>query len=138
VTSIAETASLTSVCERWEEALSHNDVDALVSVYASDGSIESPLVPHLLGTKRGVCRGSDQLRIFFAALAKRKPKTRRFHRQPLFINGQTVMWEYPRQSPEGDQMDFVEVMEIKDGLIFRHRVYWGWFGVGVMMRDEYH
>jgi hypothetical protein len=35
-------------------------------------------------------------------------------------------------------MDFVEVMEIEDGLIRHHRVYWGWFGVRVMERDEYH
>jgi hypothetical protein len=24
-----------------------------------------------------------------------------------------------------------------DGLIRRHCVYWGWFGVGVLQRDEY-
>jgi len=35
-------------------------------------------------------------------------------------------------------MDFVESMELNDdGLISRHRVYWGWFGVGVLQRDEY-
>ena len=28
------------------------------------------------------------------------------------------MWEYPRATPDGEQMDFVEVMEIDDdGLI---------------------
>jgi len=26
-------------------------------------------------------------------------------------------------------MDFTEVMQFRDGLIQRHRVYWGWFGV---------
>jgi hypothetical protein len=30
------------------------------------------------------------------------------------------MWEYPRQALDGGQMDFVEVMELKDGLIHRH------------------
>jgi hypothetical protein len=39
------------------------------------------------------------------------------------------MWEYPRATPDGDQMDFTEVMELENGLIRRHRVYWGWFGV---------
>jgi hypothetical protein len=35
-------------------------------------------------------------------------------------------------------MDFVESMELNDeGLISRHRVYWGWLGVGVLQRDEY-
>jgi hypothetical protein len=43
--------------------------------------------------------------------------------------GHTMIWEYPRATPEGGQMDFTEVMELKDGLIQRHRVYWGWYGV---------
>lgn len=34
-------------------------------------------------------------------------------------------------------MDFVEVMEIENGLIQRHRVYWGWLGFGVLQKDEY-
>ena len=35
-------------------------------------------------------------------------------------------------------MDFAEVMELnEDGLIQRHCVYWGWYGVGVLQRDAY-
>ena len=41
--------------------------------------------------------------------------------------------------PKGDQMDFVEVMDLNDdGLIQRHWVYWGWFGFGVLHRNEYY
>jgi steroid Delta-isomerase len=39
-----------------------------------------------------------------------------------------LTWEYPRATPEGDQVDLVEVMDVADGLIAQHRVYWGWFG----------
>ena len=35
-------------------------------------------------------------------------------------------------------MDFAEVMEIKDGLVQKHHVYWGWFASGVLQRDEHH
>jgi hypothetical protein len=35
-------------------------------------------------------------------------------------------------------MEFVEVMELADELIRRHRVYWGWFGVKVLEQDRYH
>jgi len=36
-------------------------------------------------------------------------------------------------------MDFTEVMDINDdGLIQLHCVYWGWFGVRVLPRNEYH
>jgi len=29
-------------------------------------------------------------------------------------------------------------MELKDGLIQHHRIYWGWCGLGVLEKDEYH
>jgi hypothetical protein len=32
-------------------------------------------------------------------------------------------------------MDIVEVMEIRDGRIAHHRVYWGWYGVRMLQRD---
>ena len=34
-------------------------------------------------------------------------------------------------------MDFVEVMEVADGLIRGHRVYWGWLGVKAIEEDRY-
>lgn len=46
----------------WDKALSQNDPDALLALYAPDAVFESPLVPHLLGNKEGVCRGRDELR----------------------------------------------------------------------------
>jgi hypothetical protein len=49
-----------------------------------------------------------------------------------------MIFEYPRVTPDGEQMDFVEVMEIGDGLIQRHCVYWGWRGVKVIQDDAYH
>jgi hypothetical protein len=48
-----------------------------------------------------------------------------------------LIWEYPLESPDGDQQDFVESMEIEDGLIKKHCVYWGWFGVRVLERGEH-
>jgi hypothetical protein len=35
-------------------------------------------------------------------------------------------------------MDFFEVMEIANGLIQAHRVYWGWRGVEVLKSDAYY
>jgi len=63
---------------------------------------------------------------------------RKRYLEGFFTDGRRLIWEYPRATPNGDQMDFVESMELNDdGLISRHRVYWGWFGVGVLQRDEY-
>ena len=49
-----------------------------------------------------------------------------------------LVWEYPRATPNGEQIDLVEVMELENGLIHRHRVYWGWYGVKTIEEDRYH
>lgn len=35
-------------------------------------------------------------------------------------------------------MDFVEVMEVEEGLIVKHKVYWGWRGFKVIQENAYH
>jgi len=136
--SFASRSPVEHVYHAWNEALSRNDAVALTALYAPDATLESPLVPHLMGLERPL-RGRDELRAFFDKLATRKPPVRQYHRSGYLTDGKKLMWEYPRAGPKGDQMDFVEVMELNDdGLIQHHRVYWGWFGFGVMSRNEYH
>ena len=125
------------IYREWDAALSTNDVSALLALYAADAELQSPLVSHLMNKEEGVCRGQQELKAFFEILSKRKPKARQFYRTRYFTDGKTVLWEYPHDSPNGEQMDFVEVMEIENGRIQKHRVYWGWFGVNVLKNDEY-
>lgn len=131
-------ADIERIYHDWDEALSKNDAAALAKLYAQDVEFESPLVPHLMGQETGVIRGQSNLKKFFDILATRKPKLRQFHREGYFTDGRKVMWEYPQQTPNGQQMDFVEVMEIENGLIHKHRVYWGWVGFNVLKNDQYH
>ena len=130
-------AEIDRIYRDWDAALSRNDVSALLALYAPDATLESPLVSHLLNRDEGVCRGRDELKRLFDILATRKPQVRKFHRTGYFTDGRTIMWEYPHYTPGGEQMDFVEVMEIQDGLIQKHRVYWGWFGFNVLRKDQY-
>lgn len=118
-----------AVHHAWNAALEAKDVEAALALYAPDASIESPLVRYLLGTEQGVCSGRDALRAFLPQVFANQPKERRTHRNEVFTDGRVLMWEYPRETPDGEQMDFTEVMELEDGLIRRHRVYWGWYGV---------
>ena len=117
----------------WDEALGKRDLEASLSLYAEDASIESPLVSHLLGTSEGIVRGRDALRAFITKVFQTNPPQRRRFKQGFFSDGRVVTWEYPRTTPDGDQMDLVEVMEIEHGLIKRHRVYWGWYALKVQM-----
>jgi len=121
----------------WDEALGKKDLDAALALYASDATIESPLVRHLLGSEIGICWGRADLRRFIEIVFQRTPTVRQRFRAGFFTDGKTLMWEYPRLTPEGEQVDLVEVMELKEGLIQRHRVYWGWFGLKVLEKDEY-
>jgi len=95
------------------------------------------LVRHLLGGTEGVVRGRDDLRRFVETVFQRSPPLRRRYRDGFFTDGKRLIWEYPRETPDGPQMDLVEVMDIADGLIRRHRVYWGWLGVKVLEDDGY-
>lgn len=123
----------------WDKALSENDANALLQLYAPDCLFESPLVPHLLNTERGICKGQEELRPLFDLLAVRKPPVRQYHRTGYLTDGRRLIWEYPRAGSNGDQMDFVEAMDLNEqGLIQRHCVYWGWYGFGVLQRNEYH
>lgn len=110
----------------WNDALSRNDAEQLLALYTRDAHFEGPLVPHLLDTKSGVLHGHDQLRPLFDKLAGRKPKVRQYYRSGYLTNGKRMIFEYPRDAGDGEQMDFVvEVMELNDeGLIERHCVYW--------------
>jgi hypothetical protein len=72
------------------------------------------------------------LRQFVALVFQTSPPQRKRFRTGYFTDGHLVTWEYPRTTPEGDQMDLVEIMEIEHGLIKRHRVYWGWYALNVL------
>ena len=130
--------SIERIYELWDAALAAKDVDAAVGLYAEDVRLESPLVRHLTGAERGIVQGRDALRDFIRLVFERTPPNRGHHRDAFFTDGRRLIWEYPRETPDGDQMDFAESMEIRDGLIRRHCVYWGWYGVKVIEQDRYH
>ena len=46
----------------WDDALGKKDLEAALSLYDHDASIESPLVQHLLEQRDGIVRGKDNLR----------------------------------------------------------------------------
>ena len=123
----------------WNDALAHNDMEALIALYAPDAVLESPLIPYLLETDRGILRGHGEIRTLLEKVAETKPPVRQYHRTGYLTDGKRLIWEYPREGPDGEQMDFVEAMDLDErGLIQRHCVYWGWFGVRVLQQREYH
>jgi ketosteroid isomerase-like protein len=131
------TEQIEHIFTAWDDALGAKDVEAALALYQPDATLESPLVCHLLGTEEGVVRGREDLRRFVTKVFANQPAERRRFRTGFLTDGARLTWEYPRSSPDGDQMDIVEVMEIRDGLIAAHRVYWGWVSVGMLMSGQH-
>lgn len=128
---------MAQIHERWNDGLARKDADAVAALYVPDTILESPLVRHILKTEEGVVRGREKLHEFLKLVFARTPTSRHVYRTSFFTDGHTVTWEYPHTTPKGEQMDFVEVMGIRDGLIARHCVYWGWFGMKIIQEDHY-
>ena len=117
------------IFQAWDEALGARDLDASMALYHDDATLESPLIRHLVGGEKGVIEGLENLRAFVAKVFVNEPPQRQRFRMGFLSDGSRLTWEYPRRNDGGEQMDIVEVMEIRDGLIQHHRVYWGWYSV---------
>ena len=126
------------IFEEWHRAAMTRDQDALIALYADDAVLETPLAPFILPEQPdGVLRGRAAIKHFLDEGAKRRPNQLvRWQRSGRwFSSDNTLIWEYPRETPEGDQIELIEVMEIVNGLIQRHHIYWGWFGMRQLMNN---
>src|SRR6266404_3830624 len=124
-------AEIRHVYERWHETVVGRDLDGLMALYANEAILETPLILAASKDKtEGVLRGKAEIRPFFdAGFQKLRDDFGRWYRTGTFFsNGRQLVWEYPRQTPHGDQVDLIEMMDIVNGLISHHRVYWGWVG----------
>jgi hypothetical protein len=117
--------------DRWHTAVCQKDIDGMIALYAEDAVFETAAVLVTLKEKKeGVLRGRSEIRPFFEAGFRKlgNELSGWFRTGTFFSNGRLLMWEYPREAPKGNQVDLVEVMDISNGLIAHHRVYWGWVG----------
>lgn len=120
-----------AIYERWHTFARDRDVPALLELYADDAVLESPLVEAILeDVPSGELRGRDEIARFLTEGTKRRPNELvRWYRDGRYLcDGELLFWEYPRITPDGEQIDIAEVMEVRNGRIAQHRIYWGWFG----------
>ena len=124
-------AQVRHVHEQWHQTIINRDLDGLAALYAEDGIFESPAVLALTGGADGTLRGRAAIRAYFELFLQKFDKNAiQWYRTDKFFSDGTILeWEYPRQTPHGDQTDLIKSMDLKDGLIVHHRVYWGWVGL---------
>jgi ketosteroid isomerase-like protein len=104
-----------------DEAWKRKDVDGVVALFASDATIESPLVARLTG--KPTARGRDEVRAAVQAVIDRGVVWGRH--EPPAVRGDTVFVEYRRETPDGEQGDSVDVITVQGGLIKSLRAYLG-------------
>ncbi len=121
----------------WHDAAKSRDTDALIALYYDDAELESPLVPIIMQRTNGTLRGKAEIRAFLAEGARRRPNewVRWYRDAHYYTGGDILIWEYPRQTPNGNQVDILELMQHRDGKIYRHRIYWGWFGTQMLIKS---
>ena len=127
----ATQAEIHHIYEQWHESVKGRDLEALMALYAEEAILEGPLILATLPENQsGILTGKTAITSFFAAILRAPPGDlgRWYRTGTFFCKGSQLTWEYPRQTPDGDQVDLVEMMDITDGLISHHRVYWGWVG----------
>jgi len=125
------------IYQAWADGFANKDLEAIMALYAPNASLESPLVNTLLKTERGIVEGHDNLRHFFGIIISSTPPLKNRHREGFFTDGRTMIWEYPRVTPTGEQPEMAEVMKIDNGLIVAHRIYWGWGSTKLLQKDGY-
>lgn len=117
------------VSERWHRRIAAREGTRLADLYTEDAILESPLVARVLDTEHGLVQGRAELDHFLQDLTRRRPapdELPSLYRTGAFLfDGETLVWEYPSRTPDGDQLDLVEVMELDGDRIRRHRIYWG-------------
>jgi hypothetical protein len=121
----------TNVYRLWHDYARTNRVAELIALYAEHAVLESPLVAAILDCPSGVLAGRTAIGRFLEEGTRRRPNplVRWYRTDEYFYKDSTLIWEYPRQTPDGDQVDILEVMQLDDdGKIKHHRIYWGWFG----------
>ena len=125
------------IYEKWHKYAKERETKALIELYAEDAVFESPLVPILMNKDSGILRGKTEILAFLNEGTRRRPNelVRWYRTGKYFITGDVLVWEYPRQTPDGEQVDLLELMEIRDGLIVNHRIYWGWFGTQMLIKS---
>ncbi len=122
----------------WHEYASTKNIKNLIALYSPGALFESPLVPIILNKSTGLLKGKNEIYEFLIEGTKRRPNelVRWYRTGNYFSKGNTLVWEYPRNTPSGDQIDILELMEIENKLIINHRIYWGWFGTQLLIKNQ--
>lgn len=133
--SLNEEAQIRHIYEEWHRTVMSRDLSGLMMLYAEQAVFESPtVIAQFPDRDDGILRGKAEVEKLFARnFVNLRSEFSDLHRTGFFSDGRVLIWEYPRATPGGAQVDLFESMDIEDGLIVHHRVYWGWQGMKALL-----
>ncbi|MEP7165404.1 MAG: nuclear transport factor 2 family protein [Ferruginibacter sp.] len=108
----------------WISAFNEHDLEKLLGLYSDDAVHLSPKLKIRNPETKGLISGKPALMQWWADAFDRLPSLR-YKLQNLVINEDQVLMEYLRQVNNEPDMMVAEILEIKDDLIVRSRVYHG-------------
>ncbi|MHC5250962.1 nuclear transport factor 2-like protein [Listeria kieliensis] len=123
--------SAKDIYELWHRYAQKSKTEKLIDLYHEQAVFESPLVLAITDNQTGILYGKEAIYQFLTEGAKRRPNelVKWYRKKNFFLTKENMLvWEYPRQMPNGEQIDILELMELKEGKIWNHRIYWGWRG----------
>src|SRR5262245_29538746 len=118
----------------WQDGLCAGNLGRLVSLYAENAVIENSVVCGLVGSSTGEARGHAQIRDCLDVILRCGPHVAGEPKVQQW-NGTTLFCVVERLSSHGSR-EIAEAMDIRDGKIHRHRIYWGWLGVRALLETK--
>lgn len=112
------------IASRWLAAFNAYDVDALVALYAPNGTHTSPKIRALHPDTGGKLIGRDALASWWRAANARLPGLR-YEALAVTANDDRVILEYMRHAPNDAGMPVAEVFDVVGDYIVASRVYHG-------------
>lgn len=116
--------SLVDIAKSWLSAFEHEDLDALLALYAEDCVHTSPKIRAQHPETGGRLVGKAALRTWWAKAFSGIPG---LSYEPLAFtaDGERVFMEYIRHADGQPDLPVAEVLEVSDGKIVSSRVYHG-------------
>lgn len=108
----------------WIDAFNKHDLKKLLNLYAIDAIHYSPKLKLKQPSTNGWIKGKSALEDWWA-MAFSQISSLQYLLKNLIVNEEQVLMEYLRQADGEADMMVAEILEIKDNLIVKSRLYHG-------------
>ena len=111
-----------NIANSWFEAFNQHNLENLLALYDDNALHYSPKLKLNHPETNGLIKGKEQLRKWWGLSFEKLP-TLQYFPQLIIVDGNNVFFEYLRKVDGQDDMTVGELLEIKNGVIVKSKVY---------------